>query len=119
MIQVKIKRVYEPEEAADGFRVLVDKLWPRGIKKENLHYDLWAKDITPSTPLRMWYHEDMAGRWQKFERKYAEELKDSQAMNEFIGQIKDQKTVTLLYASRNATENHALVLRDYLQKHIV
>ena len=56
MPQVKIKRVYEPGEKTDGYRVLVDKLWPRGIKKENLHYDLWAKDITPSTPLRQWYH---------------------------------------------------------------
>jgi uncharacterized protein YeaO (DUF488 family) len=118
MVQVTIKRVYEPEEATDGFRVLVDKLWPRGIKKGNLPYDLWAKDIALSTPLREWYHEDMEGRWQEFERKYTEELKNSPAMNDFISQIKGQKTVTLLYASHNAAENHALILRDYIQKHI-
>ena len=116
MVKVQIKRVYEDEEPSDGYRVLVDKLWPRGMKKENLHYDLWAKDITPSTALREWYHEDEDGRWKEFEKKYAEELQNSAAVVDFIDKIKGKKTVTLLYASKNAAENHALVLRDFLKK---
>jgi len=116
MTQVKIKRVYEPEEKTDGYRVLVDKLWPRGIKKENLHYDLWAKNITPSTPLRQWYHQDEEGRWEEFREKYVKELENSSAVNDFINEIKGQKVVTLLYASKNAAENHALILQEFLEK---
>lgn len=118
MTQIKIKRVYEPEEKSDGFRVLADKLWPRGIKKEILHYNLWAKDITPSTQLREWFHEDREGRWEEFRKKYTDELKNSQAVKDFIDKIKDKSTVTLLYASKNATENHALILRDFLKKEL-
>jgi len=116
MTKIKIKRVYEPEEKTDGYRVLVDKLWPRGIKKENLHYDLWAKDITPSPPLRQWYHQDEEGRWEEFRKKYIKELENSSALSDFINQIKGQKVVTLLFASKNAAENHALVLQAFLEK---
>ncbi|MDR2038706.1 MAG: DUF488 family protein [Bacteroidales bacterium] len=116
MTQIKIKRVYDPEETSDGFRILVDKLWPRGIKKENLHYDLWAKDITPSTPLREWYHEDPGTRWSGFREEYTHELEASSAMTDFVNQVKEQKTITLLYASKNAAENHAQILQKYLQK---
>lgn len=115
MTQVKIKRVYEPEEATDGYRVLVDKLWPRGVRKENLHYDLWAKEIAPSPALRQWYHEQPEERWTEFRTKYLRELEASGAMRDFLGQIRGEKSVTLLYASRNAMENHALVLRDFLE----
>ena len=117
-MQVEIKRVYDLEKASDGFRVLVDKLWPRGIKKEKLHYNLWAKDITPSTQLREWYHQDEEGRWKEFEKKYTKELEENPAMNDFINQIKEQKTITLLYASKNVVENHALVLQNYLKKRL-
>lgn len=116
MVKVKIKRVYESEEQSDGLRVLVDKLWPRGIKKENLHYNLWEKDITPSTPLREWFHQDEPNHWNSFKKQYTEELKNSSAMKEFLEKIKDKQTVTLLYASKNATENHALILQDYIEK---
>ncbi|MDR0231318.1 MAG: DUF488 family protein [Dysgonamonadaceae bacterium] len=115
MVQVKIKRVYEPEENADGYRVLVDKLWPRGIRKENLHYDLWAKDITPSTPLRQWYHQNEEGHWEEFREKYIKELENSSAVKDFIDKLRDQKIVTLLYASKNAAENHALVLQKFIE----
>ncbi len=116
MIQIKLKRVYDAGESSDGFRVLVDKLWPRGMKKENLHYDLWAKDITPSTPLREWYHQDEENHWEKFKKKYTEELTKSAAMEDFINKIKGKQVVTLLYASKNAMENHALILQKYLEK---
>lgn len=116
MTTVKIKRVYEPIEKSDGFRVLVDKLWPRGIRKEELRSDLWAKEITPSTPLREWYHQDEENRWNEFEKKYTKELEENPAMNDFVNQVKKEKTITLLYASKNATENHALILQNYLEK---
>jgi len=115
MTQVKIKRVYEPDEKSDGYRVLVDRLWPRGIKKENLHYDLWAKEITPSPLLRQWYHQDEEGRWTEFRKKYTEELENSSAIKDFIDEIKGEKVVTLLYASKNAAENHALILQEFLE----
>jgi uncharacterized protein YeaO (DUF488 family) len=118
MTDIKIKRVYEPEAPTDGYRVLADKLWPRGIRKENLHCDLWAKDIAPSTPLRQWYHQDMESRRQEFGRRYVEELKNSPAMKLFMDSIKDKKAVTLLYASKNAAENHALVLQNFLQNNL-
>lgn len=116
MTRIKIKRVYEKTEKNDGLLVLADRLWPRGIKKENLKYDLWAKDITPSTELRSWYHEDMEGRWKEFRTKYIKELKSSAAIKVFVEMIRQQKTVTLLYAAKNEKQNHALVLQDYLQK---
>ena len=115
MTEVKIKRVYEPAEPGDGFRVLVDRLWPRGESKEKLHYDLWAKDIAPSVPLRQWYHQDEESRWEEFRKRYTEELENSTAVGDFMEKIKGQKTVTLLYASKNAAENHALILRRFLQ----
>lgn len=116
MTTVKIKRVYEPEEKGDGYRVLVDKLWPRGVRKAGLHYDIWAKNIAPSTPLRRWYHEDPEARWDEFRRKYMQELKGSDAMQAFLAQIKGKEVVTLLYGSKNAAENHALILKEYIEK---
>lgn len=116
MTKIKIKRVYEPEQNDDGYRVLVDKLWPRGVRKENLHYDLWAKDIAPSTPLRQWYHSNPESNWIEFKQKYIQELKQAQAVVNFMARIKTRKTVTLLYASKNEAENHALVLQAYLQE---
>lgn len=116
MTQIKIKRVYEPEHSDDGYRVLVDRMWPRGMHKEDLHYDLWAKDITPSSGLRQWYHEAPAARWAEFRRRYRHELRTSQAVMDFVKRIAGKKTVTLLYASRNAVENHARVLQGYLEE---
>ena len=118
MTEIKIKRVYQPEEETDGYRVLVDKLWPRGIKKENLHYDLWAKDITPSTALRQWYHEDGNARWEEFRKQYLQELKSSSAVKDFVEKISGQAIVTLLYASKNAAENHALILQEFLAQQL-
>ncbi len=116
MTQIKIKRVYLPPEPTDGFRVLVDKLWPRGIRKENLPYDLWAKDVTPSTPLRQWFHVDPDTRWTDFKKRYLQELETSPAAWEFAEQLEGEKTVTLLYASKNPTQNHALALQQFLEK---
>ena len=116
MTRIKIKRAYEKPEPDDGFRVFVDRLWPRGMRKEDFRYDLWAKQIAPSAALRRWYHEDMPGRCEEFGRRYAAELRQSPAVAEFVRQIAGNDTVTLVYASRNALQNHALILQDYLVK---
>ncbi len=115
---INIKRVYEEPEKGDGFRVLVDRLWPRGIKKEALHYDLWAKDITPSPGLRTWVHQDQEGRWQEFTKKYEDELKASKVLQNFVREIQSYDTVTLLYASRDAAQNHALILKRLIEKNL-
>lgn len=116
MTQIRICRVYEPAKPADGFRVLVDKLWPRGIRKEALEYDLWAKEISPSDKLRKWYHVTPEERWEEFRRRYAEELRNSPAVRVFVRDIAGKPVVTLLFASKNAAENHALVLQEFLRK---
>lgn len=116
MTRIRIKRVYAPEEASDGFRVLVDRMWPRGMRRDEVHYDLWAKQITPSPALRQWYHADPESRWTEFKCKYTEELHSSPDVRTFLKTIRKKPVVTLLFASKNAAENHALILQDYLQK---
>ena len=118
MTQVNIKRVYDPAEDSDGYRVLVDKLWPRGVKKEELHYNLWAKDIAPSTQLREWFHDNREANWSEFREKYMAELENSTPMLDFINDIRHRHTVTLLYASRDREKNHAQILKDYISGHL-
>ena len=114
MTRIRIKRVYEPEAPEDGYRVLVDKLWPRGIRKEALRYDVWAKEIAPTPGLRAWFHAAPAERWEEFRRRYTGELRSSPAVCDFVRRIAGKDTVTLLYASKNAAGNHALILQEYL-----
>jgi len=109
-----IKRIYDPANTADGFRILVDRLWPRGMKKEDAGIDLWLKAVAPTDALRKWYHHD-GGGWDEFRHKYLLELKDNPAIDELLSLIKIHKTVTLLYAARDAEQNHALVLLEFLQ----
>ena len=116
MTQVKLKRVYEDMDKSDGYRVLVDRLWPRGMRKEALHYDLWDKDISPSPNLRKWFHENPDEHWESFKTLYQKELSESQAAKSFVEEIKKRDTVTLLYASRETQHNHAIILKDYLDK---
>lgn len=118
MTQIRIKRVYETPDATDGYRVLVDRLWPRGMKKESLKYDVWEKDITPSPELRKWFHEDIANHWEGFAAMYKKELEDSEAVRQFIKIIKPYNTVTLLYASKETIHNHARILQEYLQESV-
>ncbi len=118
MVQIKTKRVYEDPEPEDGFRVFIDKLWPRGVSKEEFHYDDWEKDIAPSKELREWFHADENGRWEQFQSLYHKELSHSEAVKQFIGKIKGKDTVTLLYASKEPIRNHARILQDYLKSAI-
>lgn len=116
MTQIRLKRVYEDYSESDGYRVLVDRLWPRGVKKEYLHYDLWAKDITPSPDIRKWFHEDVDNRWEDFSKMYQKELSQSDAVKKFVDSVKDKDVVTLLYASKEPEHDHARILKAYLDK---
>ncbi len=112
---IKIKRIYEPEEPSDGYRVLVDRLWPRGVARAGAKLDEWLKDIAPSTELRKWFHHEPE-RWDEFVKRYQAELQlPSQAEHlERLREIASDRTVTLLYGARNEGRNHAIVVRDML-----
>ena len=116
MIHIKLKRVYEDPDESDGYRVLVDRLWPRGMKKEALHYDLWEKAITPSPELREWFHQAPDERWGQFAALYKKELAGSDAVKKFVEEIKKYPIVTMLYAAKSPDHNHALILKEYLEK---
>ena len=114
---IQIKRVYDPVEASDGFRYLVDRLWPRGVKKEDLPLKGWAKNLAPSDTLRRLYHSERIG-WEEFRERYIFELDaDPEAWSPMAG-LALRKKVTLLTATRDTKQNHALVLRDYLLQRI-
>ena len=119
MSTIKIQRVYTDEEAAaekEGLRVYVDRLWPRGLSKAKFHYDVWAKDLAPSTELREWFHEDPEGRWEEFKKRYIAELDaNPSAVNSLIFKMAYIPVITLLYGSKDTEHNNAVVLRDYLQ----
>ncbi len=113
---VVLKRVYEPPSARDGMRVLVDRLWPRGLSKEKAKIALWLKDIAPSDELRKWYHARPT-QWPKFREKYIEELSENDAaaaLDELHRLATNSKNLTLLYASRNLQHNNATVLKELL-----
>ncbi len=115
---IKSKRTYEPLGDDDGYRILIDRLWPRGLSKENSHIDLWIKDIAPSTELRKWYDHDI-DKWEEFEKKYRAELKSK---TEFIKQIleleKEHKTITLLFSAKDTEHANANVLIQILKETI-
>lgn len=110
MSEIKIKRAYEPEEPSDGFRVYIDRLWPRGLSHETFHYDLWEKEISPSTELREWFHQDPENRWTEFEEKYIKELKSNPEFEKFKSLILEKPIVTLLYSSHDEKHNNAIVV---------
>lgn len=111
----QMKRAYEPPEPSDGLRVLVDRLWPRGITKQKLRIDAWLKEIAPSSELRKWIHSDMS-RWAEFGRRYRRELDaQPQAVADLRRQARAQ-TVTLVFAARDPVKNHAAILKDYLER---
>jgi uncharacterized protein YeaO (DUF488 family) len=113
MATISIKRVYEPDSRSDGRRILVERLWPRGIRKEDLRMASWEKEVAPSTELRKWYGHKVP-RWPEFRRRYREELDDNEAAWRPILDIARRRKVTLLYSARDVEHNSAVVLRDYL-----
>jgi len=111
--EVKVKRIYEAPDPSDGTRVLVDRLWARGLTKEKAALDLWLKDIAPSTELRKWFSHDPA-KWEEFQKRYRAELETNDAAVARLREELRKGPVTLLYAARDQEHNEALVLRDYL-----
>lgn len=108
---MKIKRAYEKPDKDDGLRILVDRLWPRGLTKEKASIDLWLKDIAPSTELRKWFgHEP--NKWDEFRKRYSEEVKKNNEASSLLSEKLKQGEVTLVYGSRDKEHNEALVLKE-------
>ncbi|HEY3645652.1 MAG TPA: DUF488 family protein [Gammaproteobacteria bacterium] len=113
---VHIKRIYLKSAKSDGCRVLVDRLWPRGLSKAKAKVDRWLRDIAPSTRLRKWYGHDPE-RWTEFKRRYRAELKgEKDAVRDLKALLKEHKTVTLLFSSKEEQRNNAVALKTYLRK---
>lgn len=112
MTVIKTKRAYDTPEKSDGYRILVDRLWPRGLTHERLDCPLWAKDIAPSTGLREWYHADTADRWAEFQSRYKAELEASADFPTFIKTVEEHPTVTFVYAGRDEVHNEAVILKN-------
>ena len=116
-MKVRVKRVYDPPAAGDGARVLVDRLWPRGLTKSEAALDSWLKDVAPSNELRKWYHAHLP-QWEKFRKKYLEELSTEsahQALQQLYDLAASKRGLTLLFASKSMQQNHALLLKDLLE----
>lgn len=110
---INIKRVYEPHSKSDGFGILVDRLWPRGIRKEDERINLWLKEVAPSAELRKWFNHE-AEKWSAFTKKYHAELKGSPALAELIDLVKKHRKVTLLYGAKDEEHNQAVALAHML-----
>jgi uncharacterized protein YeaO (DUF488 family) len=110
---IKVKRVYEPSSPQDGQRFLVDRLWPRGVKRDGLSLDDWLKDIAPSDTLRRWFAHD-ASRWDSFQRRYGAELDRRPDRWQLLLKMARRGTVTLLYSARDPNHNNAVALKSYL-----
>ena len=113
-VKIQTKRVYEPVEPGDGYRALVDRMWPRGLTKSRVQCDVWLKDIAPSPELRKWFDHDPA-RWREFGTRYFKELSGNQdVVAKLVGG--NRSTVTLIYAAKDTQFNHAIALKSYLDK---
>jgi uncharacterized protein YeaO (DUF488 family) len=113
-MKIVLKRIYETPANTDGVRILVDRLWPRGVSKERAELDWWLKGIGPTTELRKWFNHDPK-KWIGFQKKYKMELaKNKEAVAEFKEIVKHHATVTLLYAAKDEEHNEAIVIKDFL-----
>ena len=115
-MNIKLKRAYDPAAPDDGWRVYIDRLWPRGLSHETFHYDLWDKDFAPSTELREWFHADPDHRWDEFARRYTAELSASESFATFRREAHEHPTVTLLFSSHDTEHNTAVVVARLLQE---
>ena len=112
---ILIKRIYEPVDKNDGYRILVDRLWPRGLKKEKAHIKEWAKSIAPSTEARVAFGH-VPEHWSAFKQQYLQELQFNADIPYYLDKWENFPTITLLYAAKDEEHNHALVLQEYLEK---
>ena len=112
---LKIKRIYDEYEIGDGKRILIDRLWPRGIKKEKSHVDVWAKELAPSTDLRKWFgHEPK--KFSEFKKRYKKELENEKDYLKKIKNISSKNNITLLYSAKDKKYNNVVVLKEILNK---
>jgi uncharacterized protein YeaO (DUF488 family) len=114
-MKIKIKRVYEEPAKKDGMRILVDRLWPRGLTKQKASIDLWLKDIAPSTELRKWFDHDPE-KWKEFRKRYHEELQKNTSQIEVLEKEMKKGTVTLVYGAKDKEHNEALVLKELINR---
>jgi uncharacterized protein YeaO (DUF488 family) len=112
---IKLKRVYEEEAPDDGVRYLIERLWPRGVRRESLHIDAWLKDAGPSTELRKWFSHDPE-KWPEFLRRYSAELDHAKDVWAPIREAAERGTVTLLYSSHDTEHNNAVALKEYIER---
>jgi uncharacterized protein YeaO (DUF488 family) len=118
LMMIRIKRIYDNPKGDSSFRILVDRLWPRGLSKEKTKIDLWQKDIAPSNTLRKWFGHDEK-KWDEFKRKYFKELdtkSNSQMVDEIIKVGKEHSSITLLYGTKEERFNNAVALKEYLEE---
>ncbi|WP_350258713.1 DUF488 domain-containing protein [Scrofimicrobium sp. R131] len=116
MGEIRIKRVYQPAAGEDGYRVLVDRIWPRGESKEKAHLDLWLKEVAPSTELRKWFGHDPE-KMAEFTRRYTAELENNpEAVAQLRELVAQHPVVTLVYSARDETDNQAVVLKQFLER---
>jgi uncharacterized protein YeaO (DUF488 family) len=113
---IQVKRVYEHASKRDGVRVLVDRVWPRGLTKDKAHIDKWAKDIAPSTELRKWFGHDPS-KWKQFKQRYFKELSDNKTVLESLFEEVNGKTITLVFGAKQTEYNNATALKEYMEKH--
>jgi uncharacterized protein YeaO (DUF488 family) len=114
-MDLRLKRAYEPVAATDGYRVLIDRIWPRGVKREEAHLDEWARELAPSTELRTWFGHDPA-RFDEFQRRYTEELASQERKLRELRRRAREGTLTLVYAARDTEHNDAVVLAEILRR---
>lgn len=114
MKSVNIKRVYEDKSSDDGYRVLIDRLWPRGVSKEDAHIDEWIKELAPSTELRKWF-DHIPERFEEFTKRYKKELEDHKEELDKLKELAKTKKVTLLYAAKDDEHNNAVVIKEMLE----
>lgn len=111
---LRIKRIYEPRKADDGTRILVDRLWPRGVSKAEADVDIWLKEIAPTPELRRWFGHDPA-KWQEFQTRYKNELRKNHAAVDALKREVERADVTLLYGAKDETHNHAVALAEFIE----
>jgi uncharacterized protein YeaO (DUF488 family) len=112
---IKLKRAYEPASKDDGLRILVERLWPRGVSKQKAQIDLWLKDLAPSTELRQWYGHDPA-RWPQFRKRYGAELKGQGDLLALLKYVTQERTATFVYAASDEERNSAVALKELLER---
>jgi uncharacterized protein YeaO (DUF488 family) len=113
---IHLKRVYDSPSKDDGFRILVERLWPRGLSKPRAQVDLWLKDIAPSPQLRTWYGHELT-KWEEFQRRYRAELQNNPALKQLQRLEQDKPVITFVYAARDTEHNSAQVLKAFLEEH--